>query len=829
VGGVAVALKVGELYSTISLDASKFNQGVAAAQKQIEGMTTKLSQMSLSWNKVDQQLARISNNMRRSGIAMSKALTAPLVAIGGVAVKAALDVDEALDIIARGTGAQGEALKGLEQEWRKLATSVTQSFEDSAKVIADYNTRLGLTGKALHDISKQALDASRMLNEDVNAIVSESAKAMQSWGVEAENMSGFLDKIFKASQDTGVGMSSLSSQLYYYGASLKAMGFDIDSSIALLAQFEREGVNTERIISAMAIGLRNMAQAGVADTNQAFIQLINTIQNAKTETEAIAIATKVFGRSGTEMAIAIREGKISVEEMVDALNKADGAIQRTADSTDSFDEKIVRVRRSIMLAIEPLGTEMLNIAESVIPTLQRKSEEFATSIANMSDSSRKAIVEFAGVLAVGGPLLIAISATINAIRNLGSVVMAVFVAANSPFGLAALAVGGLIAVLYEFDKVQKKLGTTPSTMRERLKYTERAGEIYAERHGKYPLTAPEYAELEKIVDELMAAEQKASTATTDLGNKVQQTVERVPEVAQISTTSINKLAKAGKDATSVYEKLAQQIEALAALSQYEQRYKGAPLPMPEFKRMEWDFGALEESRRIGQQVAEEMEKAAIAEQGVLNTINAIVDQVQYMNMPLEEAVMKLEAIKGSTEPLSDEWKRATDMIKQYRSELDETAKKSSELEIQSKLWANNLIEGLADAVVYGRNLSEVLSNILKQLASSLLQRFIWGILPIPGLKMHSGGVVGLAGTPMMVPAGTFIGAPRLHNGLAPDEFPAILQRGETVLPRGADTTSPTSVKIVNVLDPSIVGNYLGTAEGERVVVNIMQRNIRRLT
>uniref|UniRef100_UPI00352B1B7D phage tail tape measure protein n=1 Tax=Aerococcus urinaeequi TaxID=51665 RepID=UPI00352B1B7D len=377
-----MALKVGELYSTISLDASKFNQGVAAAQKQIEGMTTKLSQMSLSWNKVDQQLARISNNMRRSGIAMSKALTAPLVAIGGVAVKAALDVDEALDIIARGTGAQGEALKGLEQEWRKLATSVTQSFEDSAKVIADYNTRLGLTGKALHDISKQALDASRMLNEDVNAIVSESAKAMQSWGVEAENMSGFLDKIFKASQDTGVGMSSLSSQLYYYGASLKAMGFDIDSSIALLAQFEREGVNTERIISAMAIGLRNMAQAGVADTNQAFIQLINTIQNAKTETEAIAIATKVFGRSGTEMAIAIREGKISVEEMVDALNKADGAIQRTADSTDSFDEKIVRVRRSIMLAIEPLGTEMLNIAENVIPTLQRKSEEFATSIAN---------------------------------------------------------------------------------------------------------------------------------------------------------------------------------------------------------------------------------------------------------------------------------------------------------------------------------------------------------------------------------------------------------------------------------------------------------------
>jgi len=118
--------------------------------------------------------------------------------------------------------------------------------------------------------------------------------------------------------------------------------------------------------------------------------------------------------------------------------------------------------------------------------------------------------------------------------------------------------------------------------------------------------------------------------------------------------------------------------------------------------------------------------------------------------------------------------------------------------------------------------------VIKPLVNSIMG-FMGSAFGLPAFKMHSGGVVGLAGTPMMVPAGTFIGAPRLHNGLAPDEFPAILQRGETVLPRGADTTSSTSVKIVNVLDPSIVGNYLGTAEGERVIVNIMQRNIRRLT
>ena len=36
-----------------------------------------------------------------------------------------------------------------------------------------------------------------------------------------------------------------------------------------------------------------------------------------------------------------------------------------------------------------------------------------------------------------------------------------------------------------------------------------------------------------------------------------------------------------------------------------------------------------------------------------------------------------------------------------------------------------------------------------------------------------------------VPAHLFAGAPRFHNGLMPDEFPAILQKGETVLPKNS--------------------------------------------
>ena len=52
--------------------------------------------------------------------------------------------------------------------------------------------------------------------------------------------------------------------------------------------------------------------------------------------------------------------------------------------------------------------------------------------------------------------------------------------------------------------------------------------------------------------------------------------------------------------------------------------------------------------------------------------------------------------------------------------------------------------------------------------------------------MHGGGTVGVGSYPQRdVPAEMFLGAPRLHQGLRGDEYPAILQYGERVIPRGA--------------------------------------------
>jgi len=72
---------------------------------------------------------------------------------------------------------------------------------------------------------------------------------------------------------------------------------------------------------------------------------------------------------------------------------------------------------------------------------------------------------------------------------------------------------------------------------------------------------------------------------------------------------------------------------------------------------------------------------------------------------------------------------------------------------------------------------------------------------------HKGGIVGETAAPTReLPAPMLLAAPRLHSGLASDEFPAILQRGETVIPKGkrAATIHNHYYQIAPVIKGSVI-------------------------
>ncbi len=131
-------------------------------------------------------------------------------------------------------------------------------------------------------------------------------------------------------------------------------------------------------------------------------------------------------------------------------------------------------------------------------------------------------------------------------------------------------------------------------------------------------------------------------------------------------------------------------------------------------------------------------------------------------------------------------------------------------------------DSLTDLILDGKSLGDVFANLTKRIAEAALQATLFGQGPLAGLLgggsfgaggggliggllggiFHSGGVVGETGARRAVSPSLFIGAPRLHNGLRPDEFPAILQRGEEVIPRGGRNSGSSVVVNMNISTPN---------------------------
>ncbi|KPL27894.1 MAG: hypothetical protein AMJ72_06390 [Acidithiobacillales bacterium SM1_46] len=99
-----------------------------------------------------------------------------------------------------------------------------------------------------------------------------------------------------------------------------------------------------------------------------------------------------------------------------------------------------------------------------------------------------------------------------------------------------------------------------------------------------------------------------------------------------------------------------------------------------------------------------------------------------------------------------------------------------------------------------------------------------GLRSILGIQAHAGGIVGRIAARRTVPALAFAAAPRLHGGLAADEFPAILQRGETVLPRGA-AGGNIVINIHNQTGMPMQATQPDvTFDGERWIVGLILKN-----
>jgi TP901 family phage tail tape measure protein len=371
-------------------------------------------------NAFDQAGRAVKDAETRSAAAaavMKGAFAATAVAIGAVVTSAAAlykvgsIFDEVTDTIITATGASGDALASLEASAQQVGLTTPAAFSDIGVAIGELNTRLGLTGAPLEDMTKRMLDLARVTGGDVQSTIAQTTRVFGDWGVAVEDQAAVMDTLFAASQATGIGVDALSTKVVQFGAPLRNLGISLEEGIAMLGKWEKEGVNVDTVMAGLKIGVSNLART-TDDIPGAFRAAVESIQGMESASEGTAKAIEIFGsRAGPDMAAAIREGRFEIDELVAQLGTMEGALGDAAARTMDFPEAFQLFKNAALTAFEPVGTAVFGLASDGMMFLADAMADLAPVIQSAMESAAPFIENLGGTLAeLAGPAMQVLSA-----------------------------------------------------------------------------------------------------------------------------------------------------------------------------------------------------------------------------------------------------------------------------------------------------------------------------------------------------------------------------------------------------------------------------------
>lgn len=422
----------------------------------------------------------VGGKVQDVGKGLTKNVTLPIVAAGGAALAAWNEVDGAMDIIVTKTGASGEALEAMQDSAKNLAETMPTSFEEAATAVGEVNTRFGVTGEELETLSGKFIKFAKINGTDVNSSIDSVQKAMAAFGVGAEEAGDVLDALNVAGQNTGVSVDQLASSLSSNATALKEMGFGITESISFLSELDVAGIDSSTVMSGLQKALKNATAEGKT-MDEALAEIQDSMVNATSDTEAMQIATELFGsKAGTAIADFVRDGKLNFTDLSQAVTDFGGSVEQTYEDTlDPMDQMTMAMNTAkdvgyeIGEAMMPLVAEALGTVKDVIVSLKEKWD-------NLSPDAQETIVKAALIAAAIGPVVTIIGSVISGIGGIMGAISGLmpvltgtvlpFLAANGPLILgitAVIAVGALL--IKNWDKIKETATKVFTAVKDTIK------------------------------------------------------------------------------------------------------------------------------------------------------------------------------------------------------------------------------------------------------------------------------------------------------------------------------------------------------------------------
>lgn len=349
------------------------------------------------------------------------------------AMEAYKEFDEGADAVIKATGATGDAAKELEESYNRVAHNVIGDMGDIGSALGEVNTRFGFTGDELESATEQFMKFADITGVDATSAVKLVSRAIENSGMEAKDYTRLLDVLAKAGQSTGVSVDSLAESVTKNGATLRQLGYTTEESIAMLAKFEKEGVNADTVLAGMKKAVANWGKEG-KNAKEEYAKALDEIARTEDVAAASEKAIEIFGtKAGPELVEDIQAGKLEYKDFLKVLQQSEGTVTDTYEATqDGFDK--------ITLAIQGAKSDIGKFMSDIATEYQ---DDIVAFINKVKDGIKK-VIQW---VIKNGDLII------ETLKSIGKVIAVVF--AVKTFSKWAGAINGAIKAVKGFATAMK--------------------------------------------------------------------------------------------------------------------------------------------------------------------------------------------------------------------------------------------------------------------------------------------------------------------------------------------------------------------------------------
>lgn len=414
-----MSINAGTIMAELVLNTDQYEAGIKKAEKQANNFANKMKEAG--------------EKISKFGKDMTLKVTTPLVTMGTIATKAAIDFESAFAGVRKTVDASEEEFAKLEKGIRDMSKEIPASAVAIAGV-AEAAGQLGIETDNILSFSRTMID----LGEATNLSADEAATAL----ARLANITGMsqkdFDRLGSVIVDLGNNLATTEAEIVAMGMRLagagKQIGFTEAQTMAFAGALSSVGIEAEaggssfsRLMVDMQLAvetgnenLKSFAEvAGMSgkDFQKAFQEdaagaLITFVQGLSTSEERGISAIKVLDDIGiTEIRLrdALLRAAGASEVFIGALDLGTKAWEENTALTKEAEQRYKTSASQIEIAKNNLKDAGITIGEMVVPhlvTLAEKVKEASEWFANLNPNTQETIVKFTALAAAIGPAVL---------------------------------------------------------------------------------------------------------------------------------------------------------------------------------------------------------------------------------------------------------------------------------------------------------------------------------------------------------------------------------------------------------------------------------------